>query len=275
MMDERHSNVAEQERRIREAIRSTGDVRAETAFRARLKREFIDGTISAPALRQEEPRTRTMPRWWWILVPAAAAVLLFALFLPRPAPSWVVQAVHGEGQIEIDGQTLATGEPDLLARALGSGGSVRLPEGVSLDLRLDDLMLLALVAGTDAAVPAPPEPGTEGPLIAEVRAGDLMVKTGPGFPGTELHILTTDGRTEIVGSVVSVYKGDGYTCVCVLEGKAQVGADEEHLEAISQGMLKIMFGDGSPSIVADIAAKHKADLEQFNERYRDVFPPRE
>jgi hypothetical protein len=275
MTDLRHSNLAEQERRIREAIRSTGDVGADTAFRERLKREFIAGTISAPAVPQEEPRARSMPRWGWILVPAAAAVMLFALFLPRPAPTWIVQAVHGQGQIEIDGQTLATGEPDLMTRALGSEGRVRVPEGVSLALRLDDLLLLELVEGTDATVPAPPEPGTGGPLIAEVRAGDLMIKTGPGFPGTELHILTTESRTELVGSIVSVYKGDGYTCVCVLEGTAQVGADEARLEEISRGMLKIMFGDGSPSIVADIASKHKADLEEFDERYQDVFPPRE
>ena len=275
MTDELRSKVAEKERRIREAIRSTGDVRADTAFRARLKREFIDGTISAPAVPRDEPRARTMPRWWWILVPAAAAVLLFVLFLPGPAPTWVVQRVHGEGQVEIEGATLATGEPDLVARALRSGGRVRVPDGVSLDLRLDDLMLLALVAGTDATVPAPPGPDAEGPLIAEVHAGDFMVKTGPGFPGTELHILTTEGRTEIVGSVVAVYQGDGYTCVCVLKGTARVGADEEHLEEITQGMLKIMFGDGSPAIVADIASNHKADLKEFDERNRNVFPPSE
>jgi hypothetical protein len=274
-MDERHDNLTEQDRRIREAIRSTGDVRADTAFRARLKREFIDGTIDASAVPKKETRARTISAWWWMLVPAAAAVLLFVLFLPGPAPTWVVQGVYGEGQIEIDGQTLATGEADLLARALASGGSVRVPEGVSLDLRLDDRMILSLVAGTDATVPAPPEPGAEGPLIAEVRIGDLMVKTGPGYPDNELHILTTEGRTEVVGSVVSVYKGDGYTCVCVLEGSARVGVDEEDLEEISQGKLKIMFGEARAPIVADIAAKHKMDLEQFSERNRDVFPPHE
>jgi hypothetical protein len=99
--------------------------------------------------------------------------------------------------------------------------------------------------------------------------------TGPGFPGTELHIVTTEGRTELVGSIVSIYKGDGYTCVCVLEGTAQVGADEEHLEEISRGMLMIMFGDERPPIVAGIASQHEAELEEFDERYQDAFPPRE
>jgi hypothetical protein len=40
-------------------------------------------------------------------------------------------------------------------------------------------------------------------------------------------------------------------------------------------MLKIMFGDGNPAIVADIASNHKADLVEFDERYRDIFPPQE
>jgi len=275
MTDERHTSLGEQERRIRESIRSTGDVRSDTAFRERLKREFTGGTIAEPAVPQEESRARGLPRWWWIPIPVAAAVLLFALFLPRPAPTWAVQAMHGEGQIEIDGQILAADESALVARALGSGGRVRTLEEVSLDLRLDDRLLLALDEGADVTLPVLAEPGAPGPLISEVHHGELRIKTGPGFPGTELHILTTEGRTEIVGTIISVYKADDYTCVCVLEGTARIGVDEARLEDVQAGMLKVMFGNGRPSIVAEISSKHEADLLEFGERYRDVFPPRE
>jgi hypothetical protein len=271
MTDERQTNGAEQERRIKEAIRSTGDVRADTAFRERLKREFINGTIPEPALPQEEPRAHRLHLWWWVLVPAAAVVLLFALLLPRPTPSpaWAVQAVHGEGKVEIDGQILALDEPVPVARALGSGGQVRLVDEVSLDLLLDDRLLLQLDEGADVTLPVPPERGTRDTLISEVHHGELRIKTGPGFHGTELHILTTEGRTEIAGTIVSVYKGDGFTCVCVLEGTARIGADEARLEEIPQGMRKVMFSDGRPPMVTEIQPQHEAGLLEFEKRYQD------
>jgi ferric-dicitrate binding protein FerR (iron transport regulator) len=275
MTDERQTDRAEQERRIREAIRSADVVRADSAFRERLKLEFIDGTITEPAVQPEKPRPRQLLRWWWILVPAAAAVLLFALFLPSPAPTWAVQAMHGEGRIEIDGRILQMDDPVLVAGALGAGGNVRLIEGGSIDLLLDDRLLLELDEGADVTLPVPPERGIRATLISEVRHGELRIKTGPGFPGTELHILTTESRTEIVGTIVSVYKGKGLTCVCVLEGTARIGADETRLEEIPQGMRKVMFGDGRPPMVTEIEPQHEAGLLEFEERYRDFFPARE
>jgi hypothetical protein len=38
-------------------------------------------------------------------------------------------------------------------------------------------------------------------------------------------------------------------------------------------MLKIMFDDGSEAIVTDIASSHEADLQEFSERYRELFVP--
>jgi ferric-dicitrate binding protein FerR (iron transport regulator) len=271
MTDERHDDLAETERRIREAIRSAGDVRADAAFRERLKREFSSGTIAGPAVRPEKSEIRRLPRWTWLLVPAAAAILIVALLLPKPEPTWSVQAVRGEGEVAIDGKTLSTDDLGLISRALGAGGRVRLSEGVSLDLRLDDHLILSLAEGSDATLPVLTERRAEAPLISEVREGELEIMTGPGFPGSELHILTAEGRIEIVGTVVSVYKGDGYTCVCVLEGTARVGVDEARLEDVPSDMLKIMFGGGDESIVTDIAAQHKANLLEFTERYQDAF----
>jgi len=274
MRDERHNSNTEPEPRIREAIRSSGEVRADAAFRQRLKRKFSSGTISEPAGPQDETRARSFPRWAWVLLPAAALILLFAYFLPRtPAPAWSIQAVHGEGRVEIDGQALATDEPDLVARLLGSGGRVRLPDEVALDLRLDDRLILALDKGSDVTLPAPAEPGSGGPLISEVHDGELRIMTGPVFPGTGMHILTTEGRTEITGTIISVYKGDGYTCVCVLEGTALIGADELQLQQVEAGKLLVMFDDGSDPILADISSDHETDLLEFEERYKAVFAP--
>ena len=136
MTDERQQSLAEQERRIRESIRSTGDVRADAAFRGRLKREFVGGTITESAERPEKSRGAGWPRWWWIPIPAAAVLLLLALLWPwsAPPPTWSVQALHGEGRVELDGATLAPDEPGLVGRPLGSGGRVRTLDEASLVL---------------------------------------------------------------------------------------------------------------------------------------------
>jgi ferric-dicitrate binding protein FerR (iron transport regulator) len=274
MSDERHNPNTEQERRVREAIRSSGELRADAAFRERLKREFSSGTIVEPAAPREDSRTRSFPRWAWVLVPVAAVLLLFAYFLPRtPAPAWSIQAVYGEGSIEIDGQSVATGESERLATALLAGGHVRLPDEVGLDLRLDDRMILALDAGSDATLPAPAELDAHGVLIAEVHDGEAHIMTGPGFPGIEMHFLTAESRTQITGTIVSVYKDYGYTCVCVLEGTALVGPDETRLEEVGAGRLMIMFDDGSDPMVTDISSDHEADLLEFEERYKGIFEP--
>jgi ferric-dicitrate binding protein FerR (iron transport regulator) len=272
MTDERHTDPAAREQRIRDAVQSVGDVRADPAFRERLKSEFVSGALSDHAVPHTESGSRRMPRWGWVLLPAAAvAVLLFVLILPRQSPTWSVHGVRGEGQVEVAGRTLAVTESDLMARAIGSGARVRINEGLVLDLILDDHLLLELDEGADVSVPVLPERGDRSLLISEVHAGELRVKTGPGFSGRGLHILTAEGRTEIVGTIVSVYKGDGLTCVCVLEGTARIGADDAGMEEVPSGMRKVMFGDGRPPMVTEIEPHHAAGLIDFVERHQDVF----
>jgi ferric-dicitrate binding protein FerR (iron transport regulator) len=272
MKDERYDKLTEQERSVRSAIRSAGQVRADAAFRERLKREFVSGTIAKPAADSRSSRSRSFMPLAWILLPAAAALVLLAIFLPRSAvPAWSVQAVHGEGVIEIDGQVLATGEPERLAEALAAGGHVRLPDEVGLDVRLGDRLILALNAGSEVTLPALNESDEPGTLIADVHHGEMNIMTGPGFPGTAMHILTSEGRTEITGTIVSVYKADGYTCVCVLEGTAHVGPDESRLEAVSAGHLMVMLEGGVEPIIEKIAPTHEAGLLEFQERNKNAF----
>ena len=77
-----------------------------------------------------------------------------------------------------------------------------------------------------------------------MREGDLSIKTGPRFPGHEMHILSPAGRTEIVGT-------------------------------LSEGHLKVMFDDGSDPIVEEIASSHEKALNEFVENYLDLFSPGE
>jgi ferric-dicitrate binding protein FerR (iron transport regulator) len=241
MSDERHNGIGPEEERVRDTLRSVDDVRARAAFRERLKREFVEGTIG-----EREPARFGLPRWSWLLLPAAAMLVIAFLMVPQGPEGWV--AVDADASFE-------------------SGQTLQVEPGSRMAVRLDRTLLLELDEGADVTLPA-----DEGdPLVAEVRAGELRIKTGPDFPGREFHILTPESRTEIVGTMVSVFKGDGLTCVCVLEGTAQIGAGEGDLEPIPAGKRKVMFADGRPSMITDIMAEHAEGLEAFIERHRHAF----
>lgn len=259
------------ERKIKEAIRSSGDVRPDASFRERLKEEFRSGTISEVASRPDGNAVRRWPRLAWVFVPAAAVVVLVALLVPRSEPTWSVQALRGDGPIEIDGRTISTDAPDLVAAALRPGARIRVPEGLSVDIRLDDVMILEFAGGADATIPAEPSGDSGNTIIGDVHDGELRIKTGPGFRGSELRVATAESLTVIVGTIVSVYKGDGYTCVCVLEGTARVGVDESDLEDVPHDHLKFLFDDGEEPILTDISQDHEVDLLEFRDRYDGVF----
>jgi ferric-dicitrate binding protein FerR (iron transport regulator) len=84
-------------------------------------------------------------------------------------------------------------------------------------------------------------------------------------------VQTAEGNTEITGTAVSVYKGNDFTCVCVLEGTARIGKDEAHMENVAGGLSKVMFSGDQPSIVHAIEPQHKEELLKFLDRNKGVF----
>ena len=87
-----------------------------------------------------------------------------------------------------------------------------------------------------------------------------------------IRFLTAEGRIKVTGTAISVYKGDDFTCVCVLEGTARIGKDEARMEDVGAGLRKVMFSGDRPSKVVDIEPHHAEELVKFLERNAGVFP---
>jgi ferric-dicitrate binding protein FerR (iron transport regulator) len=262
------------ERNVTDAMRSAGPVRPNPEFRERLKREFVSGAIAEGRAGAAigEVRASWLSYWPWIAAPAAAvAGLLLVVIGLRPAGDWSVVGVTGSGQLRIDEQVLSAARDSDLPSAFGFGSRLSLDDSVALALKLDERVLLELDEGADVLLPEDPGARTDGLLVAEVRSGELRVKTGPSFPGHRLEIRTVDGLAAIDGTMVSVFRGNDLTCVCVLEGTARIGVDDANLELVPPGMRKVMFTDGRPSMVTEIEPHHAEGLQGFVERYRDVF----
>ncbi len=269
-MKDRSDKITPEEQKVREAIRDLGEVRADPAFRERLKRGFVNGDIrgrKAPA----RPRFFPLPAWQFAaLLLAAVGVWLLIRFFP--GPSWKIQAVAGKGWITVNDERVDASEPGLLAHLVLPGARVRVGGDVLLDLRGGDALLLELAGGSDVTLPAAPRRWFAKPLECFVHTGELRLRTGPEFAGQRLAVLTAEGTTEITGTTVSVYRGDGFTCVCVLEGTAHVGKDPAHMQAVTAGLRKVMFGGDRPSEVSDIEPHHEEGLRRFEERSARSFP---
>ena len=263
MTERQDMNLTPEERRLQEAIRGLGEVRSEDAFRERLCREFISGDI-VPVDRGGNRR-----RLWTVAIPALAAIFAF-LLLSGGDPSWTLKSVTGTGTIQIDGHSVDAEDFAGIEALVKPGARFVVPATAELELRLGKVMVFGIIRDSDVTIPADPS-ADETTFTATVTLGELLVKTGPAFAGEDLLILTSEGRIELTGTTIAVNKGDGFTCVCVLEGTAKIGKDKADLEEVSAGYRKVMFADGSPSIIVDIEVGHEKDLTDFETRNEEAF----
>jgi len=279
MSDRNDMNLTPEELRLQEAVRGLAEVRPDDAFRERLRAEFISGEIdSQPDTGYDAgPADNVVPldrggnrrRLWAVAIPLAAAIAAFLLFFGG-GPTWTLKSVTGSGTILVDRQTVDAADFDRIASLVKPGSRIVVPATAEVELILGDVMVLGIIRDSEVTIPADPGRG-QNTFTTSVAYGELLVKTGPGFRGEHLDILTSEGRTELTGTTVAVNKGDGFTCVCVLEGTARIGKDEADLEEVSAGYRKVMFADGRPSIIVDILPDHETDLIHFDARNEDAF----
>lgn len=284
MSERENMDLTPEEERIRESLRGLGEVRADEAFRARLRAQFVSGGLAAdsgtesptaadPAAPAPAPRVVALParrrRWPLILVPAIAAALT-VIFLGGGDPTWQLQDVQGTGSITINGQSADAGDRAAIAALVVPLARISVPEGVQIDLVLDGVMVVGVAGPADFTLPDAPK-DKDPVYAATVHEGDFRIKTGPEFPGCEALLLTTEGRVEITGTTVAVFKNADVTCVCVLEGTAQIGRDDTHLDPVSGGMRKVMFADGRDPMIMPIEPDHARALQEFEDRNAGTF----
>jgi ferric-dicitrate binding protein FerR (iron transport regulator) len=277
----------DEEGRLEAALRGLGEVRADEEFRAGLRARFTAGTLETAAPSAESvdadptvsappaevrplPRRRRGPRpWAMAALPAIAAVLALVIF-GGGGPRWRLLTISGEGDVTVADRTVSAADRGDLTDLMVPGSRVALSDDVTLDLALGDVMVLGAAGGTEFVLPA--KPGGSPPRYAvRVVRGDLMFKSGPGFAGRALELSTTEGLVEITGTTVAVYKDDEVTCVCVLEGTARIGRDPSRMDAIPEGMRKVMFADGREPLVVPIEPGHRAGLLEFERRNAGTF----
>ncbi len=189
----------------------------------------------------------------------------------RPSTSEMWSAVLGKGKITVNGQVVDSDASGRLAELIQPRARIQVSEGTELDLLGGDVILFELASGSDATIPDRPRRWFTKPLESVLYEGELRLRTGPGFPGHQLRVQTSEGYIEVTGTAVSVYKSKDFTCVCVLEGTARIGKDEARMENVAGGLSKVMFSGDRPSVVHAIEPQHKEELLKFLDRNKGVF----
>jgi len=239
-------------------LRDLPQAEADPAFREKLKESFADGTLgeedSAP------------PRRIWVRFTAAAAaavVLLAGLSVLNRGPSLRVAAVSGSGTVRLAANAIETSDLAALDQLLKPGKRLVLPGEITLDLASPDVATYQVTGGTHFTVPGSPGRWFDRAVACSVLVGEVRLATGNRFPGSELRLYTPDGMVVVTGTLLSVQCDSLGTCVCVLEGTAQVGVNEQDLEPVTPGNRKIMLRDGTVKIIP-VKPMHRDGVLNFS-----------
>jgi ferric-dicitrate binding protein FerR (iron transport regulator) len=193
------------------------------------------------------------------------AVLAFAVFTLNRTPGLAVSAVAGAGDAVVDGRRVAMNDMKVLRSAVHAGSTIEVPQGATVDLAANDVAMVEVTGGTRMTIPRMPGRWFGRASACSLSVGEVRLKTGRRFKGSELRVFTPEGIAEITGTMVSVQRSAVGTCVCVVEGVAHVGVDRAHMEPVPAGSRKVMLADGTTRIMP-IEPTHRDGVLEFDRR---------
>ena len=271
MSEHEQDRLDREQRAAQDAVRSLGVPAADPAFRARLREQFVAGTVperETPPARRRSPR---VPFFFGLGTLAAAAVLAFAVVGLNRLPGPELIAVEGTGGLVIDGRSVDAGDTDRIVELLRPGVRLEVREETSVDLHYPGSMVWRVAAGSELVLPGRPGRWFGREVAAELAAGEVSVRTGPDLAGGRLDVATPTGTAAISGTLVNVFHNDELSCFCLFEGTARVLADGRDLGPIPPMKRWVVFADGREPALLDIAPPHLEHMKGLDEERAGVL----
>jgi ferric-dicitrate binding protein FerR (iron transport regulator) len=264
-MSEPDDRLSTEERRVAERVRRLSAPRPDPAYRARLQREFVAGTLASPSavIGVAPPAERPRTLWDTLLIPAAVGVLVLGGLIFNRGPGWQVLDVAGSGAMEVNGRSIPLSERGRLGRALAGGARLRLPEGASLTVTAPGRLAVEITSGTEAALSAPPARWLGRIATAQVSSGEIRITTGARFHGSRLDVKTPEAAVEVTGTTLAVICEPTGTCVCVMAGVVRVGARGQPMVAVPAGRRRYVFHDGRRAEQAEMRPIERVKLGEM------------
>lgn len=233
---------------LEERLRAYEVEPARPEFREGLRARFLSGARSAA-------RRRLGPR---LVVPTLAAAAALLLLLLGP---W---STAGEVHYVLDGDVVAYAERERLSSSIEVGDCVlEVGEEDLSVLILDEGVFLEFPPSTDLRV-LPRAAGDGGLLELEVRTGGVRVSTAEDFGG-RIRVHTPDAVIDLSGHAVGIDVFPRGTCLCILEGEAEMSGLEGGRAAHGLGQGESAFvhrGERGFELLDGV--HHRDELEDFS-----------
>ncbi len=271
MTDHNENQLNEAQQRAVDAVQGLTNPRADADFRARLKQQFVSGDIDPKAKVVVHAKPVSSRRWLTWAPLAAAAVLAVALFFGGRLPGPDAMGAHLAGTVVIDGHEVAAADSVLLDDLLHPGAVIELRDGAELDILYPGSLVMRLASGTTMTLPERPRRWFSRNITADMSQGEISIRTGPQFAGNMLAVQTPEGRARIYGTLVSVFRNDDLTCVCLFEGTAVMDDLSTELGPIPVGKRWVLYTDGRAAELLDIAPPHQEHMEGLDRARCDCF----
>jgi len=209
------------------------------------------------------------------LLAAGMLIAVGFFFLQSPAPRWSVLDLGAGSIVHADGVPVASEDLTALARTLQHAREIEVSQG-RLVLRVGDLSLFDLDAGTRVAF-AGFDRGFPGkPYEVRAMSGRLRVRTGPGFDGKRMNVKGDVVDAEVSGTALAIDYEEAGTCVCCLHGQVRVIAktlgpaprtlDPEHMCLVHRDSSEPLWG--APPV------HHAEPMRALDRRALEIWPPR-
>ena len=223
------------------------------------------------ARRRASPRRKTR-RLRWVLAVAFTAAWLVVLTGLNQAPHWTALPSAGSGSVVVDGVPVPVGGTRELTRRLVPGARVRLEGSQDFDMVSSGVLALQISPGTELVLPSPPGRWFGRSGTARVERGLLRVTTGLRFDGARLAITTPEATVRITGTTLAVIAEPGGTCVCVLEGTADVRARRGESVRVPPGTrCDVARGGKKAPREGEIRGAERPKLQDLRDRLQAVM----
>lgn len=256
--------LSEEERRVRDEVRSLSDMKPTLPFKQKLRKSFVAGDIQK---REEEPKkSGSVIRGlvFKVLAPAAAAALIAVGVWnwDRPA-AWEISITPGEGTLLVDGQAFSTTDFVALEPRLVSGARLILQAEDVLEILSEGMMAIQLTPGTEMVLPDLPGKLFKSTVHGELAMGEIRVVTGSEFHGSELRFHTEEADVQVMGSTMAVIRDSVSTCVCAFQGCIFMATSGGGFNEVPSGMRRFIYGDGRPTEIMPIDDQENMKLQMM------------
>jgi hypothetical protein len=254
------------DQRIRDSLRSLTGPPSDPEFRARLRQEFVDGTLGGGEAGGAVAARRIGPAGFGLIGLAIAASLLVLYFVMPAGPRWDVVGGAGEGTITVGDRTVpAARAAELLPPSLPPGTRIRVEGDAMLDLATPGVISIQMAGGSSLEVPGRTRRWLGGTFAGSVTGGEVRFVTGPDFAGQRLELAAPAARVLVTGTTFAVITDDDSTCVCVLEGEVTMDGVDGTRAVVVGGTRRSVFRETGKVLEEPILPMERMKLQMLRD----------